>query len=84
MIIKNEMTTLALIGFLDFCERQCDQLIRSKMPNFWKKVAKTVPEPKNAKISSSKLNLLNPKNQHQTTFETLKIPTTHYVLKLTI
>jgi hypothetical protein len=57
LIIKSEITTLALIGFLDFCERQCDQLIRGKKPNFWKKVSETVLEPKNAKISTSKLNL---------------------------
>jgi hypothetical protein len=71
------MTNLALIGFLDFCERQCDQLIRSKMPNFWKKQPKQLLS-QNIYI---KAKFLSPKHQHQTTFETLKIPTTHNSLK---
>ncbi len=39
------------------------------MPNFWKKVAKTVAKPKNA---TKQANFENPNHLHQTTFKVLK------------
>jgi len=45
-------------------------MMERKNAQFWKKVAETVAEPKDAKVSTTKLILKDKKHLHQMTFET--------------
>jgi len=60
------------------------QILNEKNRPLFQKVAQTVPKPKKAKISKNNAQFESPKHPHQSTFETLNIPTTNHILTLLI
>jgi len=76
MIVRSTLTIIST--------HSDQKILKEKNCPIFQKVAQTVPKPKKAKISKNNAQFESPKHPHQSTFETLNIPTTNHILTLLI